>query len=203
MITKTPHINVDVPIVVDAVKTYEHFHMVRCNYLSVECDSPKEGWTLSIAGETIPFMMLGLVGIVTSPFGAERFDSVDLIEDLFKRVEDKADLLIEVDDIWLPILLFNNINIEPRIGHVYRIKNDAFVLALSFREGRLDLEGFLSECQQLERPLVLSENEMSSFSKWRELQVQNAKDQYPKNPKLVLPWHEEGGGDISFREVSA
>ena len=145
---------------------------------------------LNIGGEGLPFLMLGLIGIVTRPFGAERFNSIDLIEDLFKRIEDDANLLIEIDDIWLPIFLFDNIDIKPLTGHVYRIKSSMFNLALSFREGRLDFESFISQCRQLERPLFLSETETLSFSQWRELQVQNAIKQYPKNSELKLEWHE-------------
>ncbi len=194
---------IDVPLVVDAVKTHEHFPMVRCNYLYVECDSPKGGWELNLGGEALPFLMLGLVGIVTSPFGAERFNTVELIEDLFRRIEDEADLLVDIDDIWLPMFLFNNTNIVPEIGHVYRIKSDVFTLALSFREGRLDLKAFISGCRQSKRPLFLSEDEMMSFSKWHDMQVQNAKEQYPKSRDLELPWHEEGHDHIPPLEVTA
>jgi len=188
MVIKTP--TTSIPVVVDAVKTYEYFPMVRCNYLSVECDSPKVGWIINIGGEELPFMMLGLVGIITKPFIAERFDRIDFIEDLFRRIEDEAELLIDVDDIWLPMFLLNNINITPEIGHVYRISSDLFVLAVSFREGRIDSDAFLNECQRLDRPLFLSEDEMRAFQEWREQQVQNAIKQYPKNRDLELRWQE-------------
>lgn len=188
MIIMTP--TTSIPVVVDAVKASEYFPIVRCNYLSVECDSPKAGWIINIGGEELPFMMLGLVGIITRPFIAERFDRIEFIEDLYRRIEDEADLLIDVDDIWLPMFLFNNINITPEIGHVYRIRSDLFILALSFREGRLDSEAFLNECQRLERPLVISEDEIRSFQEWRQLQVRNAIEQYPKNRDLELRWHE-------------
>lgn len=181
----------DVPVVADAVKTQVQFPMVRCNYLSVECDSPEPGWTLTIDNEVLPFMMLGLIGIVTKPFGAERFNRVDLIEELFERLEDKADLLIDVDDIWLPMLLFDNVGIRPEVSHVYRVTSDIFSLAYSFREGRLNLEVFLDRCQSFKRPLVLSGDEMGAFRQWRETQVQNAREQYPKNRELALPWHDD------------
>ena len=181
----------DIPVVFDAIKTLEDFPMIRCNYLSIECDSPGGGWKLSIGDLELPFLMLGLVGIITSPFGAERFNNVGLIEDLFEQIEDKAGLLIDVDDIWLPIILFRNIDTVPKIGDVFRIIGDVFALALSFREGRLDLESFLNECEQFERPMVLSEEESLSFQKWHDIQIDNVKEHYPKNKGLELPWHEE------------
>lgn len=180
----------DVPVVVDSVKTYEDFPMVRCNYLSVECDSPTAGWILGVNGEELPFMMLGLVGIVTRPFDSERFSSVKLIEGLFERIEDRAGLLVDVNDIWLPMFLFDGIDLKPETGYVYRIRSDVFAWSLDFREGRLDLETFRNRCKGLERPLVLSEDEMGPFQKWRELQIQNAIEQYPKNRRSALRWHE-------------
>jgi hypothetical protein len=181
----------DVPVVADSVKTQVQFPMVRCNYLSVECDSPKPDWTLSIDRGNLPFLMLGLVGIITRPFDAERFYTVQSIEDLFEQLEDRADLFIDVDDIWLPMLLFDDAGIRPEVGHVYRVTSEMFTTAHSFREGRLDLEIFLERCRILERSLVLSEEEMSAFQQWRETQVRNAIEEYPKNRELELAWHDD------------
>jgi hypothetical protein len=180
----------DVPLVVDSVAAYESFPIVRCNYLSIECDSPEAGWTIRIGRERLPFLMLGLVGIVTRPFVSERFTSIDLIEDLFKRTEAQAGLVIHVDDIWLPMGLFDRINPEPASGRVYRIKTNLFVLALAFREGRLDPNTFRHRCARFKQPLVFSENETRPFREWRGQQIQNAKDQYPKNRELELRWRE-------------
>lgn len=180
----------DVPVIIDAIKAHESFPLVRCNYLSVECESPMPGWTIKLGGEVLPFMMLGLVGIITRPIGAEMFYNTNLIEDLFSKIEDEAGLLIEVDDIWLPMLLFHSVKTKPELGDVYRISSDMFAWALAFREGRIDHETFLIQCKQLERPLVFSEEETIIFKEWRELQIQNAIEQYPKNDNLKLTWHE-------------
>jgi hypothetical protein len=180
----------DVPVVVDSVKTYEYFPMARCNYLSVECDSPTPGWVIELGGDDLPFMMLGLVGIVTRPFASKRFNNIGLIEDLFKRIEDEAGLFVDVDDIWLPMFLFDRTNLKPETGQVYRIKSNVFAWALAFREGRLDLKTFNNRCKRLKRPLVLSEDEIGPFREWRDLQVQNAIKQYPKSRKFELSWRE-------------
>ena len=187
----------DIPIVVDAVKTESSFQMVRCNYLCVECDSPKEGWTLGIGNASYPFLMLGLIGIITRPFGAERFYNVDLIEDLFTQIEDEADLLIDIDDLWLPIFLFENINNVPDIGNVYRIDNEAFTLAYHFREGRLDQEEFVNLCRELDQPILSSDEEMMAFSRWREIQINEAREQYPKNDNFALSYEDDNNLQMS------
>ena len=179
-----------IPVIVDAIKTHESFPMVRCNYLSVECDFPNPRWTIGIGGEDLPFMMLGLVGIITRPIGAETFYNINLIENLYNKIEDEAGLFIEVDDIWLPMLLLHSAKIEPELGDVYRIDSDVFTEAFAFREGRIDQETFLSQIKQIERPLVLSAEETVVFKQWRGLQIQKAKAQYPKNDNAKLRSHE-------------
>jgi hypothetical protein len=180
----------DVPVVVDAVRTFAYFPMVRCNYLSIECDSPKIGWTIGIGSSELPFLMVGLTGIVTKPFVADIFNTVDSIEDLFRRIEDDAGLLVDIDDLWLPMILFRNINIRPEVGQVYRLNSDMFAIALDFREGHIDAQYFLERCEQSGRSLSLSEEEMAAFGQWREEQIRSAFDQYPKNRNLELEWQE-------------
>jgi hypothetical protein len=151
----------DVPVVVDAIRVHKTFPMARCNYFSVECDSPTSGLAISVGGEELPLLILGLVGIITHPLSAYQFSSIDLIEDLFKRVEDETGLLIDVDDVWLPLFLFDTIGIEPEIGQVYRLKKDLFVLAFSFREGNLNIESFINECRRFEQPILFSVPEIN------------------------------------------
>jgi hypothetical protein len=181
----------DIPVVIDAVRVHKEFSMVRCNYFSVECDSPTSGLAISVGGEQLPLLILGLVGIITRPLGAERFSSVDLIEDLFKRIEDQDGLLIDVDDLWLPLLLFDSINMTPDIGHVYRLKSDLFALAFSFREGNMDVDTFIAGCKRLPQSVLFSEDEMSAFSAWRKLQIETAKELYPKNGEIRLRYRNE------------
>jgi hypothetical protein len=181
---------VDVPVVVDSVKMLRAFPMTRCNYLSVECDAPKPGWQLGIGGPAVPFLMLELVGIIQQPFGAKRFDALDRIEDLFRRIEEEADLLIDINDIWLPNFLFTDKRYRPVPGNVYRIKNELFAAAFLFREGRQDEATFLDQCRESRQGIILSEEETSVFRAWREQQIRSAKEQYPKEERLELRWRE-------------
>jgi hypothetical protein len=178
-----------VPVIVDSVKRNEQFPIVRCSYLSVECETPSEDWALKIGSRKMPFLMLGLDGIITGPFGAKRFKNVDQIEDLFVAIEDVAGLLIDIDDIWLPLSLFERYS-RPREGNVYRLDGSLFALAFAFREGRIDTEFFLNNCRDMDHPLFFSRKETRVFRQWHTLQIQGASEQYPKNRSLALEYPE-------------
>jgi hypothetical protein len=138
-------------------------------------------------------LILGLAGIITRPLDAGRFSNVGLIEGLYRRIEDEEGLLIDIGDLWLPLFLFEGSS-RPEIGYVYRLNKDLFVLAFSFREGNLNIETYIEECRRMERALTFSEDEMGAFTAWREMQIKNAIDQYPKDSKLRLKYRNE---DIS------
>ncbi len=59
----------DIPVSVETLSR-PYFPLVRCNYLYVECDEPRPGWSLGLGAERLPFLMLGLVGIIQTPFDA-------------------------------------------------------------------------------------------------------------------------------------
>ena len=50
----------------------------------------------------MPFLMLGLAGIIQQPFDAARFSNYGLIEGLFERIEKDPGLSLNFEDIWLP-----------------------------------------------------------------------------------------------------
>ena len=181
----------DIPVIVDAVRTRKDLALVRCNYMSVECDNPQVGWSLGVGGATVPFMMLGMAGIIMGPIGSSRFDSLESIEDIFATVEDEGDLVVDVDDIWLPKFLFEDIGEVPRNGDVYRLESEAFVLAYSFKENRLSVAEYLETCQGLERPLSPSLEEQQAFADWHQSLIDGAIRQYPKNAAYELDWWEE------------
>src|SRR6266550_8093171 len=115
----------DVPILIET-RTRPAFPMVRCHYLSVECDDPRPGWRLELQELATPFLMLNLVGIVQQPFGAPRFNNYGLIDGFFQVIEDQAVLTINFEDLWLPEFLFLP---ELAVGDVYRVGIRLFTIA--------------------------------------------------------------------------
>lgn len=78
-----------VPIIIDDIKEYEEFKMSRCSYFSIECDDLAEGWGLGLSNLNIPFMMIGLQGIITTQINTSGlFDNASDIENLFNLIED-------------------------------------------------------------------------------------------------------------------
>lgn len=197
---------VAVPVIVDSVKIDTRNlldrtgpgeesalrFITRCNYLSVECDFPKPNWSIRIGGLNLPFLMLGLTGVIHRPFDGDNFDTPDKIEDLFVRVEKTAELLVNINDVWLPTFLFERRNAIPKKGQVYRVHIDLFSAAFLYREGRLGPTTFLERCHGINQhgAVILSEEETAAFTAWHKTQIQHAFHQYPKNKDLALRYRE-------------
>src|SRR2546430_1813280 len=143
----------DVPILIET-PSRKAFPMVRCHYLSVECDDPRSGWRLELQGMATPFLMLNLVGIVQQPFGATRFNNYSLIDGFFQVIEDQADLTINFEDLWLPEFLFLP---KVAVGDVYRVGIRLFTVAYQYRDGRHSRDTFESFCKELHREIAISE----------------------------------------------
>jgi len=88
-----PRENLDVPVLIETMDR-PFFPMVRCTYLSVECDNRSPGWSITLEQGTMAFLMIGLVGIIHASFGTPRFYEYRLLDDLFKRLEEGAELLV-------------------------------------------------------------------------------------------------------------
>ncbi len=110
-----------IPVIVDSVKRYPSFDMSRCNYLCIDLDTPRPGWSIQIGSIVVPFLMLRLGGIVYEPIGGGLFDSPQKIMDLFVHLEEEATLLIEMDDVWLPNFVLRNG--DASVGDVFRVPN--------------------------------------------------------------------------------
>lgn len=184
----------DVPVFIDSVKTLRGFEMTRCNYLSIECDEPQPGWELDISGTRLPFLLLGLSGIVVRPPRGERFHTPEDIEHLFRLIEDEGGLLVDIEDVWIPNFLLGDE--DPAPGSVYRMNARAFTAATQFREGRMDLEEFLGLCRELPDPLAWSGEETEAFLAWREEHMSHAVEEYPKSGELELHWEETERDDL-------
>ena len=117
------------------------------------------------------------------------FDSPDSIDRLFDTIEDRPELYIDVNDIWLPNHLFKGMPHER--GNVYRTEEQLFVEAYSYRQDRISQEQFLISCEELGTNITVSEIETAAFRKWQMHQIERAKDIYDQRPVSEnLEWRE-------------
>jgi hypothetical protein len=176
----------DVPVVVDDVKRYGKFRMTRCTYFTIECDVPSSNWVLGLEKKSIPFLLIGFSGLIIRPTGdGPFFESPDSIEKLFNTVESHPSLYVDINDFWLPNHLFQ----EPhRRGQVYRVGSKLFHLAYLYREERISEGQFLRRCRELRTNIRFSKKETRSFENWSRLQIERARESYPKNKGLELKW---------------
>jgi hypothetical protein len=174
----------DIPVSVETLGR-PYFPMVRCSYLYIESDAPRPGWTLEISASQLPFLMLGLVGIIQTPFDAPRFTDYRHVHELFERIEGSG-FLVHFADIWLPDFVFAPR--EPHVGDVYRIDVRLFKMAHLFREGGVTQEHFLDFLRDSMDQIGLrfSEEETSAFSEWSRESLSSATNQPDKNPNLRL-----------------
>ena len=178
---------VDVPILIET-PARPYFPMVRCHYLSIEFDTPRAGWEIDLDGPTMPFLMLGLAGIIQQPFGAGRFSNYGLIEGLFERIEEDAGLSLNFEDLWLPDFLFSP---SPHVGDVYRAGIKLFVLAFQYRDAQLPQQEFLARCKDLLPEIAFSQDETTAFRGWSAEQISIAQHREAKDRRLQLRTRDE------------
>ena len=180
---------VTVPIAIDSVKHIETYNMTRCTYFSIENSAPAPGWTLSLQDINIAFIMMDLSGVITSPPGASRFDNPDHLDRLFEVVEQKEELYVDTNDIWIPNALFNRSGGKIQRGDVYRIGFDLFRVAFMLKEEARSDEEFLRRMRHLNTPEVLefSIDETAALRDWNERQIDINKAYYHDNPQKKLP----------------
>lgn len=179
-----------IPVMLDDIRKYDDFDMSRCTYFTIESDAPSPNWVLGPQSLNIPFYLLGLSGIIWKPLGDHHiFDSPESIDGLFDAIEDRSELYIDVNDIWLPNYLFDDLPHER--GNVYRIEEKLFVESYLYRHDRVSLEQFLKSCEELRKSIAFSEIETKAFKKWEMNQIEQARDVvYPKKSESELKWHE-------------
>ena len=180
---KTRWLPTTAPIIVDAVRTGG---LVRLNYLCIECDTPKAGWGLDIAGHSFPFLLLGLSGVILHPFDSLIFDTPNRIERLFETLEEKLGFDIAIGDFWLPdSMLGENL----AAGSVFRVDLRLFQQAYTLRETSWKTRGHEAESfwrtafDQLGNLPVpeFSRLETEAFSQWSERQIADVSERNPKN----------------------
>jgi hypothetical protein len=171
----------DIPILVETLGR-SFFPMVRCLYIAVEFDTPSNQWSLGMAGQRFPFLMLGLTGVVQAPFGANSFNNPAIIDKFIDTVED-TDGMVLFEDIWLPSDLFNA---EVSEGDVYRVGVDLFRHAFSFREGRSNEENLRFAVREFHGLMEFSAEETVAFRKWSAGTIERARREGPKDATLQL-----------------
>jgi hypothetical protein len=179
-------VSVKVPIVIDDVKRLKTFSMSRCTYFSIECDSPSPGWTLSIRDREIPFMLIGLSGIIIEPMGGGLFSTPDKLEQLFENIETDPEegVYVDTNDLWLPNSVFDRKNLKP--GSVYRIAFSFFQAAYGFRNQILSQNEFLVRCKKLKWKARYSASETKALALWQNNQIDKTKERHEKHPELTL-----------------
>jgi hypothetical protein len=178
----------DVPVVVDDAKNYGKFKMTRCTYFTIECDAPSSNWVLELGKKSIPFLLIGLSGLIVRPVrGGRLFESSDSIDELFDTIESHPSLYVDINDLWLPNKLFQGL---PHRGQVYRVGIKLFHVAYLYREERISEDQFLRQCSELKGNIRFSRKETHSFENWSKFQIQKAKDSFPKSKGLRLEYRE-------------
>jgi len=172
-----------VPVIVET-GSRPYFAMVRCNYLYIECDEPAPGWQIGFGRGSMPFLMLGLVGIIQTPLDAPRFTEERHLHELFDWADSQPVLEIHFADLWLPDFLFapNYMN----VGAVYRLDYELFAAAFRFRDGRLSAGEFAGLAEEFHGSSRFSEEETRVFDSWSRRTVEEAISQRDKDPELRL-----------------
>lgn len=184
-----------VPMIVDASRAIGGSSFLRCTYFSIECDRPENGWTLGLQGQNIPFLMMGISGIICHPSRQKRlFDTPRDIIDLFNRVE-AAGLAVTTGCLLVPERLAQRTQ-QSQISKGDAIRADARLFAFLFaaHTSGHDLRDLARRLSDLPREaLHSSEVEAAAFRQWARLVVVGAIEQYPKNGEFALRWREEDG----------
>lgn len=148
----------NIPIIVDGIVRSDPADLSRCVYLTITADEPGAGWTLTLQTTTIPFLLLGLQGILYQPgVNQQRFNGPNDIDDMIAAVEAitlPSPLNVETGIIWVPTAWLDlafvrsprgeNPFKEPHRGDVFRVAAPMFQDLWRHMENRLDLSILLN-----------------------------------------------------------
>ncbi len=177
--------DVSIPVVVDDVKSTRDFPMTRCTYFSVECEHPSPDWVLAMPELGLPFLMLGLSGIVTQPSEDHPlFDTPERFEDFYSNVEQHKDLFVDSNDIWLPNSLFRAGSAKR--GDVFRIGLGLFERACGYRYDAVDFDQFTRIVRELDEPPRPSPEETRALHDWTWHHIDLIKADHEGNPTRKL-----------------
>lgn len=192
----------EIPVILDFIQKDEDFRMARCTYLLIDFDIPSLGWRLSAGSFDLPFMMMGLEGIIYRSINdGGYFNNPEDYEAIHKVFEDRIkSLYIETNDLWIPSKEFFKIG-KHEIGGIYRIARELFLLAYSFRINTIGKEEYISEIYKLDKPISFSKKETKAFAVWKEKQKEQARENF--NSESALPRKEDEDKDDTEGESGA
>jgi hypothetical protein len=187
----------NIPVIIDDIKRLDGFEMTRCVYFHIECEDTLDLWRLTSDGIEIPFLMLGLSGIIIRPMsGRSEFESAQDIEQLFSFIEglrqegrDEAHMNVEIADVWLPNRTLE-LQRQAIPGDVYRVDSVLFESAVAFTTGRLQYGSFLERAISGQREVLFSGQETKVIQEWARRTISRSRDS--RHPDLQLPTRNRG-----------
>lgn len=183
-----------VPVITDSVPGEVPSDLVRCIYFYITADGPSTGWLLGLPQAELPFLMLGLQGIIYRPAtAATEFDSPALLSQLIKEVELQEGFTVETGCIWIPAGLLQRskrlvADSEAERGDVFRVDLSLFASAWGVAYENADVHRFIDDTNNIEvgqsvpEPLIyFSPVETNSISSWSIEQI-TAHQSFGKKP---------------------
>lgn len=183
----------DIPVIVDAVKNLD-YPITRCVYFTIEAILPEVVGYLSNGDLNIPFLMLGLSGVICQPDVSNTlFEDPNQIDTLFDQIENIEGLIVAVSDIFFPTSLLRIDGKEPLRGDVYRVGLELMNMSYLFRSERIEYEEFSSECEKYKEKVKPSTIETKVFRKWSQLQIELSQKNYGSLSKdgRTLKWRDK------------
>jgi hypothetical protein len=173
---------------IDDLRSFQGFAFARCSYFTIECDTPSPNWYLGLADRRIPFLMVGLSGIIHQPSEVDTvFTSPEQIEALFAAIEEGERFFVGSADLWVPSKHMKPILEQDRPrGLTFRMGYELFLHSLDYRRDRITRRDYEAMCGELHREITPSPSESTAFASWRRRQVNMAKERYPKSRELAL-----------------
>lgn len=187
-----------VPVIVDGISQANPSDLSRCIYFSISADDPAPGWQLGLANLAIPFVMLGLQGIIHRPSQTQaEFSSPDDINGMIDAIEGTTlggELIVDTGVIWVPTVWLDQAfsrrgqeasNMVLTRGALFRFDFALFTELWRFADNRTDLQALLSSMTVGEPVIprvVFSPAETTAFAKWSALCFQAARSHAGPNP---------------------
>lgn len=173
------------PVLVDHFMSTEDFNRVRCVYYRVEASGGPGAWPHSETGDTDSNLAAWsdwaiLTGPDPSLSTSGLFDSPEVIDGTFGRLEKSGERFLDLAHIWLPAEMFDSVSREGPVkkGDVYRISVPLFTQCYRYATETASEEEWLEACRALATDLKPSPDETLAFRAWRKQEIAHARKLY-------------------------